>query len=114
MLSANDPVGNSAQQIYNLVALPWTTITGNADGCPPETPSEASHRDLSISISAVNQGCAEDITGDGVVNAADLAQLLGKWGRCPCPGCCPSDFNDDGVINAADLATLLGSWGPCS
>jgi hypothetical protein len=48
--------------------------------------------------------------GDGQVNAADLAQLLGDWG--PCSGC-PADLNSDDLVNAADLATLLGNWGPC-
>ena len=54
--------------------------------------------------------CPADLTGDGQVGAADLAQLLGSWG--PNPGH-PADFNDDGMVNAADLAQLLGSWGPC-
>lgn len=27
--------------------------------------------------------CPNDITGDGVVNAADLARVLGGWGPCP-------------------------------
>ncbi len=47
---------------------------------------------------------------DGVINASDLASLLGHWG--PCPGCV-EDLNQDGTIAADDLALLLGSWGPC-
>jgi hypothetical protein len=54
--------------------------------------------------------CEADLDGDGAVNAADLAQLLGNWGPCED---CPADFNGDGVIDATDLAQLLGSWGPC-
>lgn len=54
--------------------------------------------------------CPADLTGDGLVNAFDLAILLGDWG--PNPGH-PADLNDDGVINAADLALMLGSWGSC-
>ena len=54
--------------------------------------------------------CAADLTGDGEVNAADLAQLLGSWGPC---GDCEADFNGDGMVNAADLAQLLGAWGVC-
>ncbi len=50
-----------------------------------------------------------DLNGDGVTNAADLAQLLGSWG----PSGGPADFNHDGVVNASDLAQLLGSWGSC-
>lgn len=51
-----------------------------------------------------------DLDGDGVVNAVDLAILLGSWG--PCVGC-DADLNDDGVVGPADLAIVLGNWGPC-
>ena len=59
--------------------------------------------------------CPADLNGDGAVNAADLATLLGKWGPLPppCPLPCDSDFNDDCIVNAADLAFLLGAWGGC-
>ena len=48
-----------------------------------------------------------DINGDGVVDGADLAMLLGSWG--PCAGC-PADINGDGIVNGADLGILLGNW----
>jgi nitrate/TMAO reductase-like tetraheme cytochrome c subunit len=47
-----------------------------------------------------------DLDGNGVVNGADLAILLGAWGTAG-----PGDLNGDGVVNAADLALLLGNWG---
>jgi len=49
-----------------------------------------------------------DFNGDGVVDGADLAVLLGAWG--PCKGC-PEDLTGDGVVNGADLAVLLAKWG---
>ena len=49
-----------------------------------------------------------DLTGDGVVDAADLAQLLADWGTCPG---CPADYTADGIVNAADLGELLANWG---
>ena len=49
-----------------------------------------------------------DLTGDGVVDAADLAQLLADWGACPG---CPADLDGDGTIDADDLAELLANWG---
>ncbi len=55
--------------------------------------------------------CPADFNNDGAVNAADLAQLLGSWGPCPC---CPADLDGNGVVGAPDLAQLLGTWGPCS
>lgn len=53
--------------------------------------------------------CAADFTGDGLINSADLASLLGAWGSDPGQ----ADLNGDGLVNAADLAALLGAWGPC-
>ncbi len=50
---------------------------------------------------------AADLDGDGDVDAADLALLLGAWGPC---GRCGSDLNADGQVDAADLALLLGAW----
>ncbi|MCE2884071.1 MAG: plastocyanin/azurin family copper-binding protein [Planctomycetaceae bacterium] len=46
-----------------------------------------------------------DINGDGSVNAADLAGLLGNWG-----GTGPTDLDRDGTTGASDLATLLAAW----
>lgn len=49
-----------------------------------------------------------ELTGDGHVDAADLAVLLGAWGSCDG---CASDLNCDGTVDAADLSILLGAWG---
>lgn len=54
--------------------------------------------------------CLADLTGDGIVNGADLGTLLGSWGACPG---CEADLDGDGVVNGADLGTLLGAWGEC-
>jgi predicted outer membrane repeat protein len=51
-------------------------------------------------------GTPSDINGDGIVDGADLTQLLGNWGQ---PGA--TDLNQDGLTDGADLATLLGDWG---
>jgi hypothetical protein len=52
-----------------------------------------------------------DLTGDGTVGPADLAQLLASWGACPPKGGCPADLNHDGAVGPADLAQLLAGWG---
>ncbi len=52
-----------------------------------------------------------DLNGDGVVNAADLAILLGAWGPCLQCSACPADLDGDCAVSAADLAILLGNWG---
>lgn len=54
--------------------------------------------------------CPGDLDGDGAVNAADLAILLGDWGHDPASD---ADLTGDGFVNAADLAVLLGAWGDC-
>lgn len=54
--------------------------------------------------------CPEDLTGDGVVNVADMLQLLGAWGACTG---CSEDLNGDGTVDVADLLQLLSAWGDC-
>lgn len=54
--------------------------------------------------------CVGDVDGDGSVGAADLATLLGAWGKC---SGCAGDLDGDGAVGAADLAILLGAWGDC-
>jgi hypothetical protein len=56
--------------------------------------------------------CDADVTGNGNVDAADLAAVLGAWGGAP-KGKANADVNADGNVDGADLAIVLGSWGPC-
>jgi len=46
-----------------------------------------------------------DINGDGLVNAQDLAILLGAWGT----NYAPADLNGNGIVDSADLAILLSA-----
>ena len=48
-----------------------------------------------------------DLNGDGLVDGADLAILLGAWGS---EG--PGDLDGNGMVDGADLAMLLGFWSP--
>ena len=58
--------------------------------------------------------CQGDLDGNGVVDGADLAPLLGAWQSDPNGSVDPEyDLNLDGVINGQDLALLLGNWGFC-
>lgn len=47
-----------------------------------------------------------DLNGDGRVDGADLAELLGAW-RSSDPN---ADLNGDGIVDGRDLAELLGNW----
>ncbi|MFN9125430.1 MAG: SUMF1/EgtB/PvdO family nonheme iron enzyme [bacterium] len=64
---------------------------------------------LAFPLSARAQSaCDADLDGSGVVNGADLTEVLVKWGAC---SGCSADINDDGLVNGSDLATLLILWG---
>ncbi len=64
---------------------------------------------LSAFASADVCPCLGDLNGDGLVDAADLAILLGEWGQEGPVG----DLNFNALVNAEDLAILLGAWGQC-
>ncbi len=74
---------------------------------------------LGVDVLELLEPVPADFNGDGVVDAFDLAFLLGHWDDCPepcTPGepaeTCVTDLNGDCVTEAFDLAVLLGSWGP--
>ena len=46
-----------------------------------------------------------DLDNNSVINAADLAVLIGQWG-----GAGTADLNGDGIVDGRDLAILLGAW----
>jgi len=54
--------------------------------------------------------CIGDLTGDGLVDGADLGDLLNHWGACPSNDTCPWDLDQDGMVNGADLGILLNNW----
>lgn len=70
-----------------------------------------------VRLRFVESGCVADLDGDGDTDLADLAALLGTYGKCPGdPGYNPAANlveNDppDGCIDLADLAALLGDYG---
>jgi len=51
-----------------------------------------------------------DANGDGVINGADLAVVLGNWGECKVSCPCAGDLTSDGVVDGSDLAQVLGNW----
>lgn len=86
------------------VYIPQARIRVTAEDADGNTGSDESDSNFLVDGSAV----PGDLTGDGVVNADDLFQMLGAWGSCPG---CPEDLTGDGVVNADDLFELLGNWG---
>ncbi|MBX3356714.1 MAG: PQQ-dependent sugar dehydrogenase [Phycisphaeraceae bacterium] len=55
--------------------------------------------------------CPADLNGNGVVDGADLAVVLGLWGTTG-EGLI-ADLNHDHLVDGNDLAVVLGSWGEC-
>jgi hypothetical protein len=55
--------------------------------------------------------CPGDFDCNGIIDASDLAVLLGAWGFC---GGCAADVDLNGVVDASDLAVVLSGWGPCA
>ena len=53
-----------------------------------------------------------DLNNDGIVNAFDLARLLGAWGVKQNTNH-PADLNHDGVVNSNDVDILIANWGVC-
>lgn len=55
--------------------------------------------------------CPGDLSGDGLVNGADLGLLLAAFGACP--DGCAADIDGNGLVNGGDLGLLLAGWGIC-
>jgi len=49
-----------------------------------------------------------DTNRDGVVDSADLGNMLANWGSGDCG---VTDLNNDEDVDSADLGTLLANWG---
>lgn len=59
------------------------------------------------------QPCVGDVSGDGIVNAIDLMQLLSCWGDVKSVACEACDFDATGAVDVTDLLALFEHWGPC-
>jgi|GEM_PF-2481913 len=66
--------------------------------------SDAQMYEVTISTEGGGMGLPADFSGNGCVDATDLAVLISAWGT---PG---ADITGDGTTAAGDLAVLIGSW----
>jgi hypothetical protein len=60
-----------------------------------------------VKVEGVPVCTVADIDCSGMVDANDLAVLIGALGT----SLCEADLNEDGLVNGLDLAILLGLWG---
>ena len=84
----------------------WTVAAQSSSSSLTSQSSSSSLASQSSSSSSV--GLFGDITGDGVVNGADLGALLGRWGESDLGNV--ADLTGDGTVDGADLGSLLGAW----
>lgn len=63
-----------------------------------------------LSVHGTSSTCSIDLTGDGMVNGADLGVLLTSWGPSSDSH---ADFTGDNRVDGADLGILLNAWGSC-
>lgn len=66
--------------------------------------------DAGFRLVASSFQCPGDITGDGVVDLGDLAQLLSNFGRANATFN-DGDLNGDGLVDLSDLAGMLAIYG---
>jgi hypothetical protein len=52
--------------------------------------------------------CPMDLSGNRVVEVADVLELLAAFG---CSGTCPADLTGDGAVGVADVLVLLSGFG---
>ena len=89
---------------------PLVSFQGTPTGIADERDNARSINDTRFVVSNFRCApCPADLTGDWVVDAADLSLLLGAWGV----GSPAGDLTGDDNTDAADLAVMLGTWGAC-
>jgi hypothetical protein len=60
------------------------------------------------------QTCTASVSGNCIVDGADLAPLLAYWGPVnDSTASSVCDINVDGRVDGFDLGVLLNNWGPC-
>lgn len=74
---------------------------------PNDSVTEAAIDDITVSQVQCDSGtpCPADITGDGVIDGADLGGLLAGWGTAG------GDIDGNGTTDGSDLAALLSVFG---
>ena len=55
-------------------------------------------------------GTPGDTDGNGIVDLADLNNVLLNWGMCPADPGCLGDLDGDGLVNLNDLNEVLLNW----
>ncbi|MDZ4829056.1 MAG: hypothetical protein SGJ09_02515 [Phycisphaerae bacterium] len=101
LLAQNESAASDA-----TVGIPANAVVGDQVVLSARSQLDGATRGYAIvTLNPIPPAEPADLNGDGHVDAADLAILLGAWGSRG-----PSDLDGDGTVNAADLGVLLGAW----
>ncbi|MFK7959045.1 MAG: hypothetical protein AB8G96_00845 [Phycisphaerales bacterium] len=60
-----------------------------------------------VATGTLDPGVLGDVTGDGLVDFADLLAVLANFGACEG---CPEDIDGSGAVDFGDVLTVLGNW----
>ena len=102
---------SDGQPNWGIAILP-EIINGNDEGIEiwtSESGNPLLRPRLEVEFELPPSPPSADLTGDGVVNSADLGLLMAAWNEV---GANPADLNLDGIVNAVDLGILIAAWGP--
>ncbi len=91
-----------------------TRLRFSANDNAPDTYMEAAVDNVSIFRERCAAPCPGDWTRNGVVDAADVAELISAWFEDQVNGTLVSDFDRNGISNSTDVGEFINAWfTPC-
>jgi len=108
MLGANPSLTNA--QVRSIFAA--TSVDMLPAGVDEFTGAGRLDAGAAVAMAAALAPPVGDLDGDGDVDGADLAILLGGWGACGSCASCAGDLDGNCEIGGSDLGILLSSWSP--
>ncbi|MFO0827425.1 MAG: FG-GAP-like repeat-containing protein [Phycisphaerales bacterium] len=116
LLEQVDTQGNNLWKFVSFDVADYVTPTATMklrfriSDNPDNSVTEAAIDNIVVSgaVCPIAPPCPADFNGDHIVDAADLAIVLGAWG-----GTGTGDITGDGIVDGSDLGALLGAWGAC-
>lgn len=105
--------GSPAEPITSFVSppvdVPFDTII--FDGTGGSSASRSYMDNLRLAGVSRQPTCPGDATRDGLVNFADLNEVLGSYGQTSATTLQPDDVDGDGTVGFEDLNLVLSSFG---